>query len=220
MPLTIHSLAAVAARIDQPFSLVALGLVGDIGVNLYVAQGQIDWHKHIDEDELFLVYDGAIELDTELGSTVLYSEEAMLVPKGVGHQSKAALRSVVILFRQQVLPERKNGHRNYLMTGDEAPLAKARLGTMAARLTIPFEPQAVAMLEGCRLSVFLARDFGPAETTRPGGTLLYAMRGAVSIDLDTGGALLETGHLTVVPSGLAYKIHSAKPAILIKFERE
>ncbi|MEK7325249.1 MAG: hypothetical protein AAB217_08360, partial [Chloroflexota bacterium] len=78
MTLTIHPLSAIAARIDQPFSLISLGLVGDVGVHLYVAQGQLDWHKHIDEDELFLVHDGAVDLDTELGSTVLYNEEAML----------------------------------------------------------------------------------------------------------------------------------------------
>src|SRR3990172_4331581 len=115
MSVAVYSLTDKAARIDQPFAMVLLGLIGDIGVHLYVAQGQLDWHKHIDEDELFLVHDGAIDLDTELGSTVLYNEEAMLVPKGIGHQSKSALRSVVILFRQQILPERKNGHRNYIV---------------------------------------------------------------------------------------------------------
>ena len=50
MTLTIHPLSAIAARIDQPFSLISRGLVGDVGVHLYVAQGQLDWHKHIDED--------------------------------------------------------------------------------------------------------------------------------------------------------------------------
>jgi mannose-6-phosphate isomerase-like protein (cupin superfamily) len=220
MALTIHPLSAIAARIDQPFSLISLGLVGDVGVHLYVAQGQLDWHKHIDEDELFLVHDGAIDLDTELGSTVLYNEEAMLVPKGIGHQSKSALRSVVILFRQQVLPERKNGHRNYIVTGDEAPLAKARLGNIIPKLSVAFEPQKVAMLEDYRLSVMLARDFGPADTARPGGALLYTMRGSASIELDSGGARLEPGQLTILPSGTPYKIHCAKPAILVKFERE
>ncbi|MBI3241569.1 MAG: hypothetical protein HYZ49_04670 [Chloroflexi bacterium] len=220
MPLTIHTLSTIAERIDQPFSLVSLGLVGSIGVHLYMAQGEIDWHKHIDEDELFFVHNGAIELNTELGSTVLYSEEAMLVPKGVGHQSKSALRSVILLFRQQIMPERRNGHRNYLVTGDEAPLAKARLGNMAARFTLPFEPQNAAMLEGHRLSAFMARDFGPAEVARPGGTLLYTMRGSASVELESGGARLEAGQLTIIPSGVGYKIHSAKPAILVRFERD
>ncbi|HLB49695.1 MAG TPA: hypothetical protein VJL59_21985, partial [Anaerolineales bacterium] len=60
MSLAIYSLTDKAAQIDQPFAMVLLGLIGDIGVHLYVAQGQMDWHKHIDEDELFIVHEGGL----------------------------------------------------------------------------------------------------------------------------------------------------------------
>jgi len=220
MLLAIHSLAERAERIDQPFALVLLGLIGDMGAHLYVAQGQLDWHKHIDEDEIFLVHEGSLRLETELGKATLYPNEAMLIPKGVAHRSQSALRSVVILFRQQVLPQRKNGHRNYLVTDDSAPLVKARLSGFANESSRPFEPAAVAMMEGHCLSAFLANGFGSSQTSPASGTLLYAIQGAVGIELDEGGARLEQGQLTILPPRTSYKLHAAQPAMVVRFERE
>lgn len=219
MPAVIHKLAEIAARIDQPFALVSLGLVGDIGVHLYTAQGQLEWHKHIDEDELFLVYEGAVRLETELGSTTLYAEEAMLVPKGIGHRSSSALRSVVLLFRQQILAERKNGRRNYLVTDHERRLAKTRLGAGAVEHAPAYEPLTVAVIEGYKLSESAASDFGPEEQTPAGGAMLYALRGAIGVEMQSGGLHLNAGELTIIPSQTAYKLHAAAPALVVKFER-
>ncbi len=218
MPITPHSLSGIASRIDQPFSLVPLGLVGDMGVHLFVAQGQLNWHKHLDEDELFLVHEGAVQLETELGSAMLHAEEAMLVPKGVGHRSTSVLRSLVLLFRQQVLPDRSNGHRNYLVTGSEPPLAKARLATLSGKT--PYETATAAMLSGFRLSVFMAADFGPSDTARPGGVMFYTMRGAVAVESKSGEMRLEPGEVAILPAGTAYKLHAVQPALVVKFEKE
>jgi mannose-6-phosphate isomerase-like protein (cupin superfamily) len=220
MSLAIYSLTDKAAQIDQPFAMVLLGLIGDIGVHLYVAQGQMDWHKHIDEDELFIVHEGGLRIDSELGKNTLYPEEALLVPKGVGHRSQSALRSVVLLFRQQILPERKNGHRNYLVTEGREPLAKARLSSFANENSQAFEPTTVAMMEGYRLTFFRANGFGPAETCPSGGTLLYVTQGAIGLELDDGGARLEQGQLTILPPHTTYKLHAAQPAMVLKFEHE
>src|SRR3990172_4466987 len=220
MSLPVHSLSDIAGRIDQPFSLVALGLVGDVGVHLYVAQGQLKWHKHIDEDELFLVHEGAVQIETELGSATLQAEEAMLVPKGVGHRSASARRSVLLLIRQQVFPERKNGHRNYLVTEKETTLEKIRVGPATTGAARPFEPASVLKLDNYVLSVFVARNSGPAENAKAGGALLYTLRGAVSIKMDDGPAQLQAGHLVILPSHTAYQLHCAQPAVVVKFERE
>lgn len=219
MPLTIYSLSDKAQRIDQPFAMVLLGLVGDVGVHLYVAQGQLDWHKHIDEDELFIVHEGGLRIESELGKNMLYPEEALLVPKGVGHRSQSALRSVVLLLRQQILPERKNGHRNYLVTDGREPLAKARLSGFANEKSQPYQPATAAMMEGHRLSVFLANGFSPPETSPGGGALLYVTQGAIGIELDDGGARLEQGHLTIIPPNTPHRLHAAQPAVVVRFAK-
>ena len=68
MTQEIFNLSKVADGVDRPFALMQLALVGEIAASLYVCQGRLDWHKHLDEDELFLVHAGAIRLETELGT--------------------------------------------------------------------------------------------------------------------------------------------------------
>lgn len=58
MSLPVTNLSAVANRIGRPFAAVTLAAVGDLAVSVYVCQGQVNWHKHLDEDELFLVHEG------------------------------------------------------------------------------------------------------------------------------------------------------------------
>lgn len=220
MSLTIHTLSVTAARIDKPFALVALGLVGNIGVHVYVAQGLLDWHKHIDEDEIFLVHEGGLRVETELGKNTLYPNELLIIPKGVGHRSASALRSTVLLFRQQILVDRKNGHRTYLVTDDREPLAKARLSVFVNAQSQPYTPATAAWLEDYRLSTFLASGSAPAASAPGSGTLLYVFDGALSLNLDEGHAELEQGQLAILAPRLAYTLHAAQPALVVKFERE
>jgi homogentisate 1,2-dioxygenase len=220
MALVVHDLAETANRIDQPFALVTLGLVGDIGVHTYVAQGQMDWHKHIDEDEIFVVHEGGLRLETELGKNTLYPQELLLIPKGVGHRSASALRSIVLLFRQQIMPERKNGHRTYLVTDDREPLSKIRLSTFVNENSPAYQPQHMATLEGYALSGFVANGFGPRQTSSGGGTLLYVVQGTLGLELDDGGLRLETGQVTILPADLAYKLQATQYTLVIQFEHE
>jgi mannose-6-phosphate isomerase-like protein (cupin superfamily) len=222
MPLTIHNLPAMAAKVDQPFALITLGLVGDIGIHMYVAQGALDWHKHIDEDEIFLVHEGGLRIESELGKITLYPEEVIFMPKGVAHRSQSALRSTVLLFRQQILADRKNGHRNYLVTDDREPLAKARLAGFLGGDTPSYQPAPVVFMEGYELSVFTANGFSDNMKAASSGALLYVTQGAVGIETvgkDTGGARLDTGQLTILPGNTSYKLHASSPAVVVKFER-
>jgi len=214
----IHDLAVTANRIDHPFALVTLGLVGGIGIHTYVAQGSLDWHKHIDEDEIFLVHEGGLKIETELGKSTLYPQEVLLIPKGVGHRATSPLRSTVLLFRQQIMPERKNGHRTYLVTEDREPLSKARLNTFANQTSTTYAAQVVAMLEGYALSAFVANGFGPNQTVPAGGSLLYVAQGTLGLELEEGGLRLQTGQLVILPPHAAYKLHATEPTLITQFE--
>lgn len=220
MSFAIYTLATMAARIDQPFSLITVGLVGHIGINVTVAQGQVDWHKHIDEDELFFVHEGGLRVETELGKTLLHPQELLLVPKGVGHRSNSALRSTILLFRQQVLPERKNGYRTYLITEDREPLAKAKLSNFVNENSEPYHESIAAAIEGYKLSVFLANGFGPEQEVPRSGTLLYVTQGGLGLEIEGGGVRLDQGQLTILPPHITYKIQAPQPSVVVKFEHE
>ena len=66
-----------------------------------VFQGEFHWHKHDREDELFFVLDGTLLLDVDEGgqhrTVELRPRQAMVVPRGVVHRTRAPDRTVVLM---------------------------------------------------------------------------------------------------------------------------
>ena len=61
------------------------GEVNDSYVKLVKFQGEFVWHKHDDEDEMFLVVSGRIKIRFRDGDVDLEENEFVVVPKGVEH---------------------------------------------------------------------------------------------------------------------------------------
>lgn len=66
-----------------------IGETNDQYVKLAKAQGTMVWHSHNDEDELFIVFEGALTIELRDGSVVLEKGEMFIVPKGVEHRTLA-----------------------------------------------------------------------------------------------------------------------------------
>ncbi|MBI5715423.1 MAG: cupin domain-containing protein [Chloroflexi bacterium] len=220
MPLTILSPSETASRMDRAFAPVQIGTVGDVGVLVFVAQGEINWHRHIDEDEIFLTHEGSVKINTQLGNTLLRVGEALMIPKGVAHHSGATEPAIVLLFRQQVMPERKNGHRKNMATGEEPPLKKVRFADVLSDSTPDYQPMKVAAMESHAMTVFTAHGSGVEEKSKSGGTMLYTLYGDLEIRFDTERALLAQGQMTFLPRETRYRLHAGKSAIVVRFERE
>lgn len=219
MALDVVKLAEAANRLDQPFRVVQLATIGDLALSIFVCQGQINWHRHLDEDELFLVHEGVVALDTERGRLTLHSEELALVPKGVGHRSGSQLRSVVLLLRPIVLTNRKNGHRHGRVDSDP-PLEKVRLARVQTTIPAPFQALPVARVEDFDLLLISAEGFGPPEVAPGHGALWLVVRGAVGIETTQGaGVRLEAGELTVLPAGQSYRLTASQPSLLLTLAR-
>jgi mannose-6-phosphate isomerase-like protein (cupin superfamily) len=67
--------AEIAAAGDDWFNQT-LTTVNDAVVRLGVIQGEFHWHKHVDEDEFFLVLDGQLLIDIDGGETVIHRTRA------------------------------------------------------------------------------------------------------------------------------------------------
>jgi mannose-6-phosphate isomerase-like protein (cupin superfamily) len=88
--------AEVAAQ--APWFNQTLTTVNQAVVRLGIFQGDFPWHKHVDQDEFFLVLNGEIALDVEGGETVvLRQHEGFTVPKGTVHRPRSPERSVVLM---------------------------------------------------------------------------------------------------------------------------
>ena len=51
--------------------------------------GETKWHKHDDQDELFILYKGHLTIQLRNKNVELYEDEMFIVPKGVEHCPKA-----------------------------------------------------------------------------------------------------------------------------------
>lgn len=60
--------------------------------------GEFDWHAHAEEDELFWVQKGELEIHLRDRVVSLGPGELLVVPKGVEHKPVAKLECQVVLF--------------------------------------------------------------------------------------------------------------------------
>ena len=76
-------------------------IVGELNgqyVKLARFLGELVWHSHRDEDELFLVVKGSITIKLRDGDVVVNEGEFYIVPRGVEHSPVAPQESLVMMF--------------------------------------------------------------------------------------------------------------------------
>jgi mannose-6-phosphate isomerase-like protein (cupin superfamily) len=76
-------------------------VVGELNgqyVKLVKFQGEYVWHHHAEEDELFLVVEGRIEIHFRDRVVPLSAGEFCIVPRGVEHKPVAERLASVLLF--------------------------------------------------------------------------------------------------------------------------
>jgi mannose-6-phosphate isomerase-like protein (cupin superfamily) len=67
-------------------------------VKLVKFQGPFTWHKHEKEDELFLVVEGAFDMEFREKTVRVEKGELIVVPRGVEHRPVAEKEAHVLLF--------------------------------------------------------------------------------------------------------------------------
>ena len=76
-------------------------IVGELNnqqVKLAKLKGEFIWHKHDNEDELFLVIDGVLTIEFRDKIVELKENEFIIVPKGVEHRPIAEKEVSVLFF--------------------------------------------------------------------------------------------------------------------------
>jgi mannose-6-phosphate isomerase-like protein (cupin superfamily) len=85
--------------VTEFWSPKVIGQVNDQFIKVAKIKGEIAWHKHDDEDELFLVVKGQLRIQFERGlETVLGEGEFCVVPKGVLHNPVADEECWIVLI--------------------------------------------------------------------------------------------------------------------------
>ncbi len=79
------------------------GEVNDSYVKLVKFRGEFVWHKHEEEDEMFLVVKGSITIRLRDGEVRLGEGEFVIVPRGVEHMPVAEEEAHVLLFEPKTV---------------------------------------------------------------------------------------------------------------------
>jgi len=89
-------------------------------VKIAKGQGEIVWHSHANEDELFLVFKGLLVIRFRDHEVALGPGELLVVPKGVEHAPYATEEAHILLIE---------------------PRSTAHTGAVVSEQTVPLEDQ-------------------------------------------------------------------------------
>ncbi len=87
--------------IGEPFSPVDLAHMDGYVLRCSLVKGDFHWHRHIDEDELFLCYSGRLGVETRDKLVELLPGEGVVVPKGVEHRTYSAEGAVALVMERR-----------------------------------------------------------------------------------------------------------------------
>ena len=76
-------------------------IIGELNgqhVKLAKLKGEFVWHKHDNEDEMFLVIEGVLKIEFRDKTIVINKNEFLIVPKGTEHKPVAENEVFVMLF--------------------------------------------------------------------------------------------------------------------------
>lgn len=86
------------ARFSEPWSPRVVADLNGQQVKVARFAGEFPWHKHENEDELFLVHRGRFRMEFRDRTVDLGTGDFLVVPRGVEHRPVADEEAEVVLF--------------------------------------------------------------------------------------------------------------------------
>ena len=217
--LDIISIPDHVARLSDPFTMIDLASIDDLMLSIFLCQGTLPHHRHLDQDELFLVHSGTISLESEWGTAILRPGDLAVAPKGVGHRSSSLMHSLVLLLQPRLMVNRRNGDRRLFALKDQGRLEKISVPAVGRQVAIPFRPVVLAHVDTYTLHLFSSEGDGPWWETERQDSLLFCFDGELSLETEGDQCSLVGGELVVVPKGMAHRLSSGRRALVIGAER-
>lgn len=85
-------------RFEDHWNPRIIGSLNGQDVKIAKVEGEFVWHSHKEEDELFYVIKGVLEIEFRDQSIELQAGEMLIVPKGVAHRPIAKEETWIMLF--------------------------------------------------------------------------------------------------------------------------
>jgi mannose-6-phosphate isomerase-like protein (cupin superfamily) len=91
----------VAATLSELWSPRIVGAVDDSYIKVAKIKGTFTWHAHDNEDELFFVLKGSMQIEMEQETVQLNVGDLFIVPKGVRHKPSADEECHILLIERK-----------------------------------------------------------------------------------------------------------------------
>ena len=113
------NLAEKLQAFDQTWVPKVIGELNGQYVKVAKFEGEYVWHKHENEDELFLVVDGELKIELRDRSIELRAGELFIVPRGVEHKPSARQLTQVLMFEPASTRNTGNVDHAYTIEADD-----------------------------------------------------------------------------------------------------
>lgn len=199
--------------------MVDLLELDDLVLSIFLCQDTLAFHRHIDQDELFLVHSGEIILETDWGNVTLKQGELSVTPKGLGHRSSSLLRSLVLLLQPRLMANRRNGDRRLFATKGSGRLEKVSVPAMAHQVSKAFEPVDLVDVDTFTLHLMTVEGTGPWWLVEDQRRLVWCHDGQVSLETESGRLSLSSHELAFVPPGVPHRLSSLQRSVVLGLRR-
>jgi homogentisate 1,2-dioxygenase len=220
MPIAKISVFEEARNLTQPFLVVDLAEIDDFAARLFVSQGMVAWHKHIDQEQLFFVLDGELVLESEWGNTTLGSGEMAVIPKAVGHRCGSPARTTALVFERRFFSNRQNGQRRLFVLEGAGELKPVSIGAEAMTLEASYVSRRLTTVDELVLSVARCEGEGKERVPSHGSELLLVQENSLTLETGVGAVTLGRGEMAVVPRGVPYRAHASETAVVLMASKD
>ena len=86
------------AQFNDHWNPKIVGELNNQHIKLAKIKGEFIWHRHEDEDEMFLVLEGTLKIAFRDRTETIHENEIIIVPKGVEHKPIAEEEVSIMLF--------------------------------------------------------------------------------------------------------------------------
>ncbi len=108
-------------------------------VKLVKFQGSFIWHRHEQEDELFLVWKGRLRMEFRDRKVWLEEGEFLVVPRGMEHRPVVEAEAAILLFEPATTLNSGNVHNDWTVERLEWIRVKSKIPVHASILQVfPF----------------------------------------------------------------------------------
>ncbi|MGA9574457.1 MAG: cupin domain-containing protein [Lysobacterales bacterium] len=84
-------------KFDEQWAPRVIAEMNDYQFKLAKVQGEFVWHHHADTDEVFIVIEGALDIEFRDGRVRIGAGEMYVIPKGVEHKPVAEQECRIML---------------------------------------------------------------------------------------------------------------------------